>query len=92
MPSALGKPTKPTKPAKPEKEKPFSLPSIPLEFMPPAANHPNRLVAVTDADGQVIFLAFSNGTDWATLVFGDYLEVPVVPDNPEIPVVQPPEE
>ena len=88
-----GKPEKPEKPAKPEssKDKPFSVPSIPLEFMPPAVNHPNRLVAVTDADGSVLYLAFSDSLYWRVVNFGESVPSPApvepVTDDPESPPV-----
>lgn len=78
--------TKPEKPAKPEKpdaaskDKPFSLPAIPVEFMPPADKHPRRLVAVTDDAGNVLSLGFSTGTDWYAIQLGD-----VIPSVPEVP-------
>ena len=90
------KPTKPEKPGKPDKpesakDKPFSVPSIPLEFMPPAVNHPNRLVAVTDADGAVLYLAFSDGLYWRIVNFGESVPSPVPvepePDSPNLPSV-----
>lgn len=101
MPSPFDKPDKKDKqekaekPGKPEvsKDKPFSLPSIPLEFMPPSAKHPNRLVAVTGASGETLYLAFSTEAGWVTLPFGDYLPVNETPiDPPDIPVVTPPED
>jgi|GEM_PF-4576381 len=82
-----GKPDKTDKfekPEKPEKpDKPFSVPSIPLEFMPPPANHPNRLVAVTGADGSVLCLSFSDGIEWRTLTFDTTVPVPDKPKAPE---------
>lgn len=80
------KPEKPVKPEKPEasKDKPFSIPSVPLEFMPPAANHPNRLVSVTGTDGTILCLSFSDGTEWRTLKFDTTVPVPV-PTEPDVP-------
>jgi hypothetical protein len=85
-----GKPEKPEKQVKPEKaDKPFSIPSVPLEFMPPAANHPNRLVSVTGTDGTVLCLSFSDGIEWRTLKFDTTvpLPAPVEPEVPETPAV-----
>ena len=91
-----GKPEKTEKPVKPEKpekaDKPFSIPSVPLEFMPPAANHPNRLVSVTGTDGTVLCLSFSDGIEWRTLKFDTTVPVPSAPEpeapeDPAIPAV-----
>lgn len=81
------KPSKPEKPAKPEKpeaaskDKPFSLPAVPVEFMPPADKHPRRLVAVTDSSDEVLSLAFSDGKNWYAVLLGDV--IPSVPEAPE---------
>ena len=89
-----GKPDKFEKPEKPEKaDKPFSVPSVPLEFMPPASSHPNRLVSVTGADGSVLCLSFSDGKEWRTLTFDTTVPVPspepapTEPQAPEPPAV-----
>lgn len=88
-----GKPDKFEKPEKAEKpdtgkDKPFSVPSVPLEFMPPASSHPNRLVSVTGADGSVLCLSFSDGKEWRTLTFDTTVPVPSpdpVPTEPQAP-------
>lgn len=99
MPSPFLKDDKPAKPEKAEKvekpekadkqDKPFSVPSIPLEFMPPAAKHPNRLVAVTGADGAVLCLSFSDGIEWRTITFDTTVPSPVPPTEPEPDVPDP---
>lgn len=82
-----GKPDKAEKPVKPDavKEKPFSIPSVPFEFMPPAANHPNRLVSVTGSDGSVLCLSFSDGVEWRTLTFDTTVPSPSPPPAPDQP-------
>jgi hypothetical protein len=61
--------------------------------MPPAANHPNRLVSVTGSDGTVLCLSFSDGIEWRTLKFETTVPVqppaepPEEPEQPETPAI-----
>ena len=94
MPSPFLKNDKPEKPAKPEKpeakEKSGPIPSVPLEFMPSAIKHPNRLVAVTNKDGGFRCIAFSNGVEWLTLHISGALHLPPDQDDDDDDRPEPP--
>lgn len=81
MPNPFGTKDRQDNPAKtersePNKPKPFAIPSVPLEFMPPPCRHPHRLVSVTGKRGDVLYLAFSDGIDWLMISLGSPMPLP----------------